>query len=217
MVGKVQMMGQQPLIYSFMIHDTKILAKHIGICMVQLRSSCGCGTSRLCIYDGHAHTHDAEGKSLIGAMSGHENWVLCEAMTPLIVADSVPFFQLSTPCSPHPFRLMFTISKITHTLHTHCLIRIFIRILLTYPIHLTTFPLSNFSYPLSSNSFHHTHILFPSCKYPHHPSDSPSSYLYHFPPAWKFFTWSPSSHYFSSLRTSSPIPLTLCLHPSTPT
>ena len=39
---------------------------------------------------------------------------------------------------------------------------------------------------------------------PHHPSDSPSSYLYHFPYAWKSFTWSPSSHYFSSFRTSYP-------------
>ena len=56
----------------------------------------------------------------------------------------------------------------------------------------------------------------PIMQIPHHPSDSPSSYLYHFPYAWKSFTWSPSSHYFSSFRTSSPIPLTLCLHPSTP-
>ena len=53
----------------------------------------------------------------------------------------------------------------------------------------------------------------PIMQTPHHPSDSPSSYLYHFPHAWKSFTWSPSSHYFSSFRTSSPISLTHYLHP----
>lgn len=44
----------------------------------------------------------------------------------------------------------------------------------------------------------------PIMQIPHHPSDSPSSYLYHFPYAWKSFTWSPSSHYFFSFRTSYP-------------
>lgn len=36
--NKVQMMGQQPQIYSFMVHDTEILAKHTGICMASCKA-----------------------------------------------------------------------------------------------------------------------------------------------------------------------------------
>ena len=85
--------------------------------------------------------------------------------------------------------------------------------------HLVILHIPNSPYPY----FHYSPSLLPPYPYfvpimqiPHHPSNSPSSYLYHFPHAWKSFTWSPSSHYFSRFRTSSPIPLTLCLHPSTP-
>ena len=132
------------------------------------------------------------------------------------VAGSVPVFQLSTPCSPRPFRLTFTISKITHTLHTHCLIHIFIHILLTYPIHLTTFPLSNFSYPLSSNSSHHTHILFPSCKHPtiHLIHPHLISIISHMHGSLSLGHLHPIT--FPVFVLPSPIPLTLCLHPSTP-